>query len=58
MAVLGETFILKIIMIDDITLLSKLKSLHGKSTRFYLFYFITDDMHDVSTRRVGEKVTF
>jgi len=45
-------------MIDDITLLSKLKSLHGKSTRFYLFYFITDDMHDVSTRRVGEKVTF
>ena len=32
---LGGTSIFKIIMIDDITLWSKLEPIHGTSTRFY-----------------------
>ena len=32
---LGETSFFKIIMIDDVTLWSKLKPIHGTSTRFY-----------------------
>jgi len=57
---LEETSVFEIIMIDDVTLWSKLESIHGKSTRFYLFCFIYGryDIQDVSAQTVGGIVTF
>jgi len=50
---LGKTSIFKIIMIDDVTLWSKVISIHANSLDFINFISQTDDIQNLSARTVG-----